>query len=75
MLRNHILGIVAKFPWRKFGSISLYFCGGNPTALCLKCIIAHKTLFSPSFRYKNTATKVFHGENIAEVRVWCAMAH
>ena len=37
----------------------------------------HKMLFSPSFCYENTAIEVphFHGENLAEFHVWCAMAH
>ena len=54
-----------------------YFCGGNPVALRLKCIRAHKTLFSPNFHYENTAMEVpyFHGKTPVEFRVWCAMAH
>ena len=54
-----------------------FFCGGNLAALHLKCIIAHKTLFSSSFRCENTATEVpySHGKNPKKFRVWCAMAH
>ena len=70
-------GVIAKFPRQKFDSILSFFRGGNPTALHLRCVIAHKTLFSPSFRYENMATKVphFHYENSAEFQVWCVMAH
>ena len=69
--------IVAKFPWQKSSSISPYFCDRNQTAFLLWCVIAHKTLFSPSFCGENTAAKVphFHGENPAEFCVWCTMAN
>ena len=72
-----VFGIIAKFPWRKSGNISNYFHGGNPTALHLRCIIAHKTLFSPSFHYENTAIGMphFHSKNPVKFRVWCVMAH
>ena len=45
--------------------------------LRLRCVIAHKTLFSPSFRSVNMIMGMphFHGENSAEFHVWCAMAH
>ena len=67
----------AKFPRWKFGSISPCFRGKNLAAIRLRCIIAHKTLFSPSFSCENTATEVphFHGENPAKFHIWCAMAH
>ena len=69
--------VVAKFPRRKSSRILSYFCGGNPATLCLKCVIVHKTLFSSSFHYKNTAIEVphFHSENLAEFRVWCIVVH
>ena len=72
-----VFGIVAKFPWQKFGSILPYFHGGNLAMLCLRCIIAHKILFSPSIHCENTAMEVpnFHGENPTEFHVWCAMVH
>ena len=64
-----VFGIVAKFPQRK--------CGRNSVALRLRCVIAHKTLFSQSFRRENMAIGMpyFHGENSVEFCVWCAMAH
>ena len=45
--------------------------------LRLKCVIAHKTLFSPSFNCKNMAMEVpnFHSENSVEFRVWCVIVH
>ena len=45
--------------------------------LRLRCIIAHKTLFSPNFCYENMTTEVpnFYNENPAEFLVWYAMAH
>ena len=69
-------GLDRYFP-RKFGSISSYFCGGNLAALHLRCIIAHKTLFSPSFQRENTTMGMphFHGENPEKFHVWCVMAH
>ena len=72
-----VFRIGAKFPQRKFDNITPYFHGRNLAILCLRCIIALKTLFSPSFSCKNTAMEVpyFHGENLVEFRVWCAMAH
>jgi len=72
-----VFGIIAKFPWRKSGSISPYFCGENLTVLRLRCVIAHKMLFSPSFCDENMATGVpyFHSENLTKFRVWCAMTH
>ena len=62
---------------RKFGSILPYFHGGNPTALHLKCVIAHKTLFSPSFHRENMAMAMphFHMKKIGRVHIWCPMAH
>ena len=64
-----MFGIVAKFPQQK--------CGRNLVALRLRCVIEHKTLFSPSFHRENMAMGMpyFHGENLTEFRVWCAMAH
>ena len=50
------VGIDAKFQQRKSRSISPYFRGKNLVALRLRCIIAHKMLFSPSFRCENTTT-------------------
>ena len=69
-------GIVAKFPWRKFGSILPYFRGWNLVALRLKCVIAYKTLSSLNFRSENTAMGMphFHVKNLAKFCVWCAMA-
>ena len=54
-----------------------YVRSGNPTALCLKCVIAHKILFLPSFHHENTVMGMphFHSENLAEFWVWCAMVH
>ena len=71
------LGIVTKFPRRKSGNISPYFFGRNPATLHLRCIIAHKTLSLASFRGENTAMRVpyFHGKNLVEFRIWCAMVH
>ena len=64
-------------PWRKSDSISLYFRGGNPTTLPLKCVIAHKMLFSPRFRCENMAMGMpyFHDENPVEFCVLCTMAY
>ena len=68
---------VPKFPRRKSDNISPYFHDQNPAMLRLKCIIAHETLFLPSFRCENTTTKVphFHSKNSAKFRVWYTMAH
>ena len=33
------------------------FCFKNPAAFCLRCMIAHKTLFSPSYSCENTAKR------------------
>jgi len=52
-----VFGIVAKFPWQKSGNILPYFHGENLEALHPKCVIAHKTLFSPSFQHENTAIR------------------
>jgi len=72
-----VFRIVAKFLRWKSGSISPYFRGKNLATLRLKCVIAHKMLFSPSFRRKNTAMGMphFHGENLTEFHIWCAIAH
>ena len=45
--------------------------------LHIRYVIAHKTLFSPSFRRENTVIGMphFRGENSTEFRVWCAMAY
>ena len=56
----NVLWIGAKFPRWKSGSILPYFCGGNLATLRLRCVIAHKTLFSPSFRRENTTTRMPH---------------
>ena len=37
-----VFGIVFKFPRQKSSNISPYFCSGNLTGLCLRCIITHK---------------------------------
>jgi len=67
----NVFGIGAKFPQRKSHNISPYFRGGNLTMLRLKCVIAHKMLFSLSFYHENTAMRVphFHGENLTEFRI------
>ena len=72
-----VFGINAKFPQWKSNRISPYFRCRNLAKLCLKCVIAHKTLFSPRFFHQNMTIGVphFHGENLEEFRVWCAMAH
>ena len=72
-----VFGIVAKFPWRKFGSISPYFRDENSATLHLRGVIAHKTLSLASFRYENTAMGMphFHRENPAKFCIWCTMAH
>ena len=72
-----VLGIIAKFPCRKSSSILPYFRGRNSTKLHLRCVIVHKTLFSPSFLCENIVTGMpyFHGENPVEFRVWCAMVY
>ena len=69
--------IVSKFPRQKSNSISPYFHDQNQAALCLRCIIAHKTLFSTSFRCENTTTKMphFHSKNLTKFQVWYIMAH
>jgi len=60
-----------KFSQWKSSSILPYFCGGNPIVLHLRCVIAHQTLFSPSFRCENTKMGMphFHNENPSEFRV------
>ena len=68
-----VFGIGAKFPRQKSDSISPYFCGDNPVAFCLRCVIAHKTLFSPSFCCEKMP--YFHEKNLAKFCVWCAMVH
>ena len=72
-----MFGIIAKFLQQKFGNILPYFQGKNLAVLCLKYVIAHKTLFSPSFRRENTTIGMpyFHNENPVEFCVWCAMVH
>ena len=72
-----VFEIAIKFSRQKSTSILPYFRGKNPIALCLRCVIARQTLFSPSFRHENTAMGMpyFHGENPAEFQVWCAMVH
>ena len=69
--------VIAKFPRQKSSNISPYFHGENPAALRLRCIIACKTLFLPSFRHENTTMGMphFYNENLTKFRVWCAMAH
>ena len=63
-----VFRIVTKFPRQKSGSISSYFRGGNLVMLSLRCVIAHKMLFSPSFWRENTTMGMphFHGENLVE---------
>ena len=60
-----VFGVVAKFPRRKSDSILPYFRGRTLAALCLKCVIAHRMLFLPSFRHENMAMGMphFHGKN------------
>ena len=72
-----MFGIVAKFPWQKSSSILPYFRGRNLTALRLRCVIAHKTLFSQSFRRENMTMGMphFHGKNPTVFRIWYAMGH
>ena len=72
-----VIEIAIKFSQQKSSSISPYFRGKNLIALCLRCVIARQTLFSPSFCHENTAMGMpyFHGENPAEFHVWCAMVH
>ena len=72
-----VFGIVAKFPWQKSDSILPYFRGGNLTVLPLRCVIAHKTLFSASFQCENMAMEMpqFYNENPVEFCVSCAMVH
>ena len=62
------LGSVPNFHNENLAEFRLIFCGRNPVALRLGCVIAHKTLFSPSFRYENTTMEVphLHDENPAE---------
>ena len=64
-------------PGRCFLSAFGNNAGKNLATFCLRCIIAHKTLFSPSFHRENTAVGMphFHSENPIEFRVWCAIAH
>jgi len=71
------LDLVPNFHEKKSGRISPYFHGGNPAVLLLRCVIVHKTLFSPSFCCENAATEVpyFQGRNPIEFHVWCTMAH
>ena len=66
-----------KFLWWKSDRILPYFHGGNPAALHIKCIIAHKMLFLSSFHRENMVTGVphFHSENLTKFHVWCATAH
>jgi len=70
-------GIIAKFSRQQSNSISLYFRGGNPTVLHLKCVIAHQMLVLLSFRRENMAIGMphFHNKNPAKFHVWCTMAH
>ena len=72
-----MFGIVTKFPRRKSDNILHYFRGRNPAMLHFMGIIVHKTLFSSSFCYENTATMVPHflGENPTEFHVWYDMVH
>ena len=45
--------------------------------LRLRCVIAHKTLFSTGFHCENTEIGMpyFHGENPVEFCVSCAIVH
>ena len=53
------------------------FHNENLATFRLRCIIAHKILFSPTFRYESIARKMAHlyNENSAKFCIWCAMAH
>ena len=72
-----VFRIVAEFSRQKSDSILPYFRGRNLAVLRLKRVIAHQILFSPSYLHENIAMGMlhFHGENLAEFHVWCAMAH
>ena len=72
-----MFGIVAEFPRRKSDNISPYFRDENLAMLHLRCVIAQKTLFLPSFRRENTTIEVphFHDENPVEFCVLCTMAY
>ena len=50
-----VFEIATKFPQRKSDNILPYFHGRNSVAICLRCVIAHKTLSSPFFYHENTA--------------------
>ena len=51
------------------------FYSKNPIALHLRCVIAHKMLFSSSIWHENIeiGTPYFHGQNSAQFRIWCIM--
>ena len=53
------------------------FHNENLATFRLRCIIAHKILFSPTFRYESIARKMAHlyNENSAKFCIWCAMLH
>ena len=72
----NVFGINAKFLWRKSISILPYFCGKNLATPRLRCIIAHKMLFSPSLHCKNIATgclifTVKMRQSFAFGALWC----
>ena len=72
-----VFEVVAKFLQQKYSSISPNFSGKNLAVLCLRCVIAHQTLFLPSFWHENTAIGMpyFHGKNPAKFHIWWAMEH
>ena len=49
------IGLWGHSSQRKSSSIPPYFHGGNLVAFLVSCVITNKTLFSPSFPYKNIA--------------------
>ena len=59
-------GIATKLPWQESSSISPYFFGRNHATFQIKCIVAHKTLFSPGFYCENKAK----GCPIFMVKIW-----
>ena len=59
-------GIITKSPQRKSSSISPYFHGRNLVAFGVRCVVAHKTLFSPNFCNENMARSC----HIFSVKIW-----
>ena len=60
------LELLPNFHDEKSSSILPYFHGENLAAFQIRCVIVHKTLFSPSFRYENTT----NGCPIFKVKIW-----